>query len=476
MIDFGTGGFRGIIGDTFTKENIQLIAQALSNIIKEENSKTKVVIGYDYRFLSDVAAIWVAEVLAGNKINVLISKEATPTPAVMFMTKYMDNDYGAMITASHNPYLFNGIKLFQKSGMDADVNLTNRVEEEIRKVKKVNVLPVYDKNFNTFVRGIDILEGYLDNIRRFISPEIKGNGIKVLFDALHGTGAISLTKIAKSYELNNFITINESHDPLFGGRMPNPTLEAMLSNSKKVVEEGYDFAIGIDCDGDRLALLDENGKYVESNEILAALYYYLVKVKGLRGDCVKNCATSNLVDKIALKLGFKCHEVDVGFKNISSKIKEVDALIGGESSGGLTIRDYLFGKDSTFAAMLFIEMVIVMNKKVSEIIQEVRDFAEFHYTIIEETIEFQENLDIKRYLNEVMPNLLDEPLEVRKFGKNVKYILPNDEWFILRLSGTEPVLRVFVETSDSEKTHRYMDLIKEYIKDIDKEKYINEEI
>ena len=471
MIDFGTGGFRGVIGETFTKDTIQKITQALANIINKEGSNKPIVVGYDYRFLSDRAAIWVAEVLAGNGINVLLSKSATPTPAVMYMTKHLDNDYGAMITASHNPYQFNGIKVFQKQGMDADVVLTNKIEAEIVSLSEIKVIPSYEAEYKTYVKEIDILDDYLDNIKNFISPDIKGRKTKILFDAIHGTGAISLSKIAQDYELENFVTINGTHDTMFGGKMPNPTPDAMLKNKERVIEEGFDFAIGIDCDGDRLALLDENGNYVENNEILAALYYYLVKYKNEKGDCVKNCATSNLVDKVVLRFGYKCHEVDVGFKNISSKLKEVDALVGGESSGGLTIRNYIFGKDSTFAAMLFIEMVSVMNKKVSEIIKEVRDFAEFHHKIVEHTIHYQANLDIKRYLLDVEPNFTDKPIEVRKFGKNVKYIFPNDEWVIFRLSGTEPVLRIFVEMETSDKTYQYLETVYNYINNIDKEEY-----
>ena len=277
MIDFGTGGFRGVIGETFTKDTIQKITQALANIIKKEGSKTPFVVGYDYRFISDRAAIWVAEVMAGNKINVILSKEVTPTPAVMFMTKYMNNDYGEMITASHNPYQFNGIKIFQKQGMDADVNLTNKIEEEIKNLTEIIVLPEYEEEYANYVTKASFLDLYLDNIKSFISDEIKGNKIKILFDALYGTGAVSLTKLAKDYELTNFTTINGTHDAFFGGNMPNPTIEIMLSDRDKVINEGYDFAIGIDCDGDRLALLDENGNYVESDEIIAALYYYLVK-------------------------------------------------------------------------------------------------------------------------------------------------------------------------------------------------------
>lgn len=470
MIDFGTGGFRGVIGETFTKENIQTIAQSIANIIKRRNSTTPFVIGYDYRFMSQQAALWVAEVLAGNKIRVLLSKDATPTPAVMYMTKAMNNDFGAMITASHNPYYFNGIKVFQKEGMDADVTLTNEIEKEIQSLKSINKLTIYDKDFKKYVKTKSILKDYLTNIESFISPSIKGKETRILFDAIYGTGAVSLTKIAKKFKLKNFKTIHSKHDAFFGFMLPSPNKENMLKNKNLLLKDNFDCALGLDSDGDRLGMLDEFGNYVDSNEILASLYYYLVKYRGEKGDSVKNCATSNLLDKVSEKLGFKCHEVDVGFKNISSKIKEVDALIGGESSGGLTVRNYIYGKDSTFASMLFIEMMAIMQKSVSEIIKEVRDFANFHHCIVEDTFSYNENFNIKEYLYNNVPSFPNAPIEIRKFGKNVKYIFENDEWAILRLSGTEPVLRVFVEMETKEKTEKYLQIINQFILSMEKEK------
>ena len=287
MIDFGTGGFRGVIGETFTKENIQIITQGIANIIKKRNSTTPFVVGYDYRFMSMQAATWVAEVLAGNKIKVILAKEATPTPAVMYTTKAMDNDFGAMITASHNPYYFNGIKVFQKEGMDADVTLTNEIEQEIQSLKSINKLTVYDKNYKKYVKTKSILNGYLNNIKTFISPSIQGKDTKILFDAIYGTGAISLSKIAKSYDLKNFKTIHSKHDAFFGFMLPSPNNENMLKNKKLLLKAGFDCALGIDSDGDRLGMLDEFGNYVDSNEILASLYYYLVKYRGEKETVLK---------------------------------------------------------------------------------------------------------------------------------------------------------------------------------------------
>ena len=178
-IEFGTGGFRGVICDSFNKDNIRLISQALCNVIKRRKSKKPVVIGYDYRFMSDRAALWMSEVLAGNHIQVLLSNQASPTPAVMYLTKEMENDFGAMVTASHNPYDFNGIKLFQDQGMDADVNLTNEIENEIRKIRKIKVIRHYEEDYSLYVGKINFIDQYVSNIQSFISNKVKNSDIKV---------------------------------------------------------------------------------------------------------------------------------------------------------------------------------------------------------------------------------------------------------------------------------------------------------
>ena len=466
-IKFGTGGFRGVIGEDFNKENIQLVAQAIADLIKLEKSTCSIVIGYDYRFLSDKAAIWMAEVFAANDVQVLLSKEATPTPAVMFETKSLNNDFGVMITASHNPYYFNGIKVFQKEGMDADVELTNTIEEKISQVKEVKTKDIQNALKDGSVRVISFLKDYVVFIRGFISPNVNGSKIKVLFDNLHGVGTKSLSLLAKELNLNNFETIDKKQDAYFGNKLPNPTKENMELDRKYLKKKKYDCILGIDSDGDRLGVLDELGNYVDSNVILSCLYYYLVKYRHMSGDSVKNCATSNLLDKVSEKLGHKCYEVDVGFKNISSELKRVDALLGGESSGGLTIRGYLFGKDSTFAAALFLEMLVIMNKSVSEIVKEVRDFANFYHVDIESFISYRDEEKVINYLNNEEITFPDKVFKVERFGRNIKYLFANDAWILLRRSGTEPVLRIFVEMETKEKAEEYINILKKYVKDID---------
>lgn len=464
MIRFGTGGFRGVIGEDFDKANVQLIAQGLAEVSRAEKNDKPVAVGYDYRFISDRAAVWVSEVLAANGIRVLLFDGAMPTPAIMYAVKENELNYGVMITASHNPYYFNGVKLFLKGGVDADVNFTQRLEKVIDGISEVKTVPLESAKSSGLVQMYNDIDSYLGFIRKFISPGIVNNTAKILYDNLNGVGAVCLTKLAEKLNIKQFDVRNSGHDAFFGFSLPNPTREMMEPLSGIVRREGYDFAIATDSDGDRLGIIDEQGRYVDSNTILGALYYYLCRYRGEKGDVVKNCATSLLLDKLAAKLGYKCHEVDVGFKNISRKMAETDALIGGESSGGLTVRGYIKGKDSVFSSALFMEMVIMMKKPVSEIVREVYDFAEYSLDADEKTLSLSGFDGVEKYLTENAPALSEKVLEIKHFGRNYKYILKNG-WALLRMSGTEPAIRIFAETDSREQTDK---IIGEIIDDLKK--------
>lgn len=461
MIKFGTGGFRGVIGDDFTKENVQLVAQALCDIIRAENSDKPVAVGYDYRFGSGFFAAWIAETLAANGVKCLLYTEPLPTPAVMTAVRDEGLDYGIMITASHNPYYFNGVKLFVRGGMDADAAFTARLEKAAEKVKSVKTVGVEKARESGLVCDYSNKDEYLGNIASFLSEEVKGSSVRILYDNLCGVGASCIVPLFDKLGVKNVTVLNADHDAFFGFVNPNPTRENMAPLVGKVRGGGYDFAMATDSDSDRLGIIDELGNYVSSNEILACLYYYLVKYRGMRGDAVKNCATSVLVDMVAEKLGFVCHEVDVGFKNISAGIKKYDALIGGESSGGLTVRGYIFGKDSVFSSALFTEMVTVMKKPVSEIVKEVCEFAGYKYVCIEDEIRFNGEPDILDRIGSKSPRFDRKLLRAERVDNNIKYYFENDCWAIIRLSGTEPVFRVFAECeSETAAKHNIMQLAK----------------
>ena len=468
MIKFGTGGFRGIIGDTFTKENVQLIAQGLSEIIKNENDDKPVAIGYDYRFGSDYFAVWIAEVFAGNGIKSYLYYEPMPTPAIMMAVRDERLSYGVMITASHNPYNFNGVKMFLKGGVDADIEFTTKLEKVVNSIKVPKVTSIANARLKGLVEEYSNKERYLENVKGFLSEKVVSSDLKILYDNLYGVGSLCIEPLFKILGIKNYKILNTRHDALFNKIMPNPTEQSMSHLRKEMESGGYDFAMATDSDSDRLGILDEKGAYVSSNHILASLYYYLVKYRGMRGDVVKNCATSVLLDKLALKLGYNCHEVDVGFKNISAGIKQHDALIGGESSGGLTVKGYIFGKDSVFSSLLFTEMVTVIGKPVSQIIKEVEQFANYSFVFIEDEIRFEEDNGLTNYLTNNVPTFNRKLIRCEHFGNNFKYYFENDCWALIRLSGTEPVFRVFAEFENDSEAKSVIEILRSFINEFDK--------
>ncbi len=465
MIQFGTGGFRGVIADDFTKANVQLIAQGISDIYHNTECTRPILIGYDFRFCSKEASEWIAEVLCGNNIPVLLSNEPSPTPAIMQQSKIMDNELGIMITASHNPYYFNGVKLFQKEGMDAEKALTDELENKIANVEEVHTLSLDEAIQEGKLKYVGVLKPYLEYIQKFLFIDKDKKDTKILIDPIYGTGLLTLEPTLRKMGFENIKVIHNEHNPLFGGLLPNPIEKNMLSDKEIVLNEHYDICIGTDSDCDRLSILDEKGEFVDANEILASIYYYLIKYRKKKGDIIKNLATSNLIDAVATKCGYQCHEVDVGFKNISSGIKEYDALLGGESSGGLTMRGYIYGKDSTFASALFLEMVSTMKKPVSEIIKEVRDFADFNKVSYEDSIRFKDKEKIKEACRKELPSFTEKGAIAKEVTNNFKYYFPSGDWALIRFSGTEPLIRIFVE-SDKKKEDCIKDIeaIKDFIK------------
>lgn len=468
MIKFGTGGWRAIIGEDFTKANVQLLSQAISNMMKEQHCENRgFVIGYDRRFLSDKAARWMAEVLAGNGITVFFVEKVAPTPLVMYTVNRMATCYGAAITASHNPADYNGIKVFTEGGKDATEDVTLVIEGKIKLINNDNVIlkEFYQGIDEGTIRIIDPFNNYIDTILSMIDVEaIKKRSLKILLDPMFGVSKTSLSTILITARCE-VDTINDRHDTLFGGRLPSPTSHTLHRLQDMVIEKKYDLGIGTDGDADRLGIIDNNGKFIHPNEIMTLLYYYLVKYKGWKGGVVRNVATTHLLDKVAHSFGEKCYEVPVGFKHISSKMEEKDALIGGESSGGLTIRGHIKGKDGIFAATLLIELLSVTNKSLTELLDEVcQQFGNFYTNESDYRFNASNKLSLvkKLYEDKKIPQYEYE-IEKISYLDGLKIYFKNGGWVVARFSGTEPLLRIFSEMSSQEEADRVVNIMKTFL-------------
>lgn len=466
-ITFGTGGWRDIIGDGFTKENVMRVAKGILMLMKKENKIDKpIIIGYDRRFLSEDAAKWVAEVFAFNNIKVLFLKRSAPTPFIMHTVLHEKLHYGIEITASHNPSKYNGIKLIIEEGKDADVNTTNTLENFIEEIKEVEYLEfekALEKGIISYMENP--FNNYIDDILSQLNLDvIKKRGLRVLFDPMHGSGAYPLMVILFSARLT-VDTQNISKDAYFGGMMPAPTKKTLGVLSENVVNGNYDLGIALDGDGDRLGIIDSKGSYIDANQILCMLYYYLLKYKGWKGSVVRNLATTHMLDKIAKSFNEICYEVPIGFKYVSSKIEEIDAVLGGESSGGLTVRGHIHGKDSVYASALFIEMLSVINKSPSEFMSELENIYGKH-VLVEDNLTFE--ADYKNTINDILFIKKELPCFSKKISKvnyedGCKVYFEDDSFVICRFSGTEPLLRIFAESNSEEEAKIYIDEFKNFL-------------
>lgn len=461
MIKFGTGGWRAVIADEFTKENIRLVAAGLCTVMAQEGyEKTTVCVGYDRRFLSKESAHWAAEVLAGYGHTVYVVSRSAPTPLIMFTVKQMDLPYGMAITASHNPAIYNGIKVFTRGGRDADKTVTSKIEAEIAKICPADICSV---DYGEAIAAGLIQEGYpfndyIDSILAVLDENaIRKSGLRIALDPMYGVSQSSLRTILMTCRCDVDV-IHEQHDTLFGGRMPAPSEGALKVLSDYVIQNRCNLGLATDGDADRLGVIDENGRYLHPNTLLVLLYYYLLKYRGWSGPCVRNNSTTHLLDRVAKALGQECYEVPVGFKYISAKMAETNAIIGGESSGGMAVRGHIAGKDGIYAAALLVEMLAVTGKSVSEIYREITDqygslfYEEASFSMsVARKQELQEKLFVCCELPE-FPNVIERTN--REDG--CKIYFSDGSWIICRFSGTEPLLRMSAEGTTPQQAAEYI--------------------
>lgn len=465
MIKFGTGGWRAIIGDDFIKENIQRVATGVYRLMEENGKADKpVIIGYDRRFLSPEAAKWIAEVLCANGITVWMMKRSAPTPLVMYNAKAKGLHYSLEVTASHNPATYNGIKLFVEEGRDAPLEVTERLEELIKEGGEIRSMP-FDKAVEAGLVEYpkDLFNDFIDSIiSRLDMSVIRERAPRILFNPMHGSGTYPLMVILYTARCTVDL-INSNKDAHFGGSMPAPGKDNLDDLIERVTAEGYDLGIAVDGDGDRLGIIDANGNYIDANQILVMLYYYLHEYRGWKGPVVRNLATTHMLDKVAESFGEECHEVPIGFKWVSSMLDKVDAVLGGESSGGLTVRGHIYGKDSIYAAALFVEMICAMGKTPTEIWEELT--AKYgSLTMVEE------NLSLTDEQKASATDFLMVQRKLPSFGKKIlkmsyedgcKAYFADGSFIICRFSGTEPLLRIFAESADPDEARYLVEKAKE---------------
>ena len=469
-IQFGTGGWRGIIGDDFIKDNIRRVAYGVCLLAKKENKTDKpIFIGYDRRFLSESTMYWVSEVLNGMGIKTILMERSTPTPLIMFLVQEHCYHYGIEVTASHNPSAYNGLKLIVDEGRDAPVETTQALEELINGCdpNEIPTMPLDQarvKGLVTFVHSP--FNDFIDHILSKLNQKaIKDRGLRILFDPMHGSGTYPLLVILQTLRCTVDL-INDNKDAYFGGGTPAPTASRLKDLRNRVVEGKYDLGIAFDGDGDRLGVVDENGNYIDANQILCLLYSYLRGYKGWTGPVVRNLATTHMLDRIAESYGETCYEVPIGFKYISSGIDRYDAILGGESSGGLTVRGHIHGKDSIYAASLFIEMVCSMQTGPSQLMAKLEEHFG-HFELVEANLTFaparKAEINKQLMVERALPTFSNATVERVGYEDGCKVYFTDGSFVICRFSGTEPLLRIFAEASTAERAKEYIQAFRDLL-------------
>jgi len=469
LVTFGTGGWRAIIGEGFTMHNVRRLSQALANQITRQGQESRgVVIGYDRRFLSRQAAEASDEVFAGNNVSTVLLTEDAPTPLITYATSIRGSAYGLAFTASHNPPEWNGLKVFHGDGSLLLDHETRQIEIETNALTPNQVIKLeLDIGLEAgILEPGDFTNQYVDAVEALIDLDaIRKAGLKVMVDPMYGVGQLTLgTVLTEARCRVSFI--HERHNPLFGGRSPAPNPEALRLLASHMREGGYDIGLAMDGDADRIAIVDERGEYIPVNDILLLLYWYLHQVRGERGAVVRNLSTTHLLDRLAHNLGEECYEVPVGFKNIVSAMQEQQALLGGESSGGLTIRGHILGKDGIFAAALIVEMLARTGQKVSELRESVFGITGRLYALEESLPATPEmRVAVPRRLKEMPAGRIGQYPVLRVSQMDgTKLYLENDNWALVRFSGTEPVLRLAVEADTEQKAAELVEWLRQFVR------------
>jgi alpha-D-glucose phosphate-specific phosphoglucomutase len=464
-IKFGTDGWRAVMADEFTFSNVKLVTQAIAHFLQEHPLKENgVIIGYDNRFLSEHFAAEVAKVMAGNGIKALVVNRATPTPVTAFAITTYQACGAVMLTASHNPPEYNGIKFIPEYAGPALPAVTDRIEEELAQVIKtgaVRVMPLKEAGGQGLYEEFDPMPPYKKHLKKLIDLDaISRANLKIFVDPMYGAGINYLDEIfAKAgcpvTALHNF------RDPLFGGSLPEPSARVLGELRERVLEEKADLGLALDGDADRFGVIDTNGDYLVPNKVLSLLYYHLLTARGLKGPVARTVATTHLLDRMARSFGFQVDETPVGFKYIGESMMKRGSIMGGEESGGLSIQGHIPEKDGILACLLMAEIRAVHGQTLSEILHRIeKEFGGAATERLDLRVEPQEKERISGEIKSFAPETFSgRQVRERCTKDGLKLILEDGSWLLIRASGTEPLFRIYVETDSQKRIKEIQDQV-----------------
>jgi phosphomannomutase len=451
QIKFGTDGWRGVIAREFTFDNLSVVAQAtMDYLIREGLAGKGLIVGYDRRFLSRQFAERVVEVAVGNGLKVFMTNDFAPTPAVSWAVRHLDAGGGVMITASHNPPIYNGFKIKEAFGGSA-LPSTTKVVEEIVTANRANNRPVLEVRFadamaNGQVELFDAKTPYYGQLARYVDLDlIRRARIPIAADPMFGAGSGCFPEL-----LPGVREIHASENPSFGGQAPEPTEEHLAELSALVRSGAYRVGLALDGDADRIGAVDETGEFFSSHRIFTVILRHLYERKGLRGGVVKTVSTTRMIELLCGRYGLELYETPVGFKHICELMLDHDILMGGEESGGLGVKGHIPERDGILLGLLLLEAMAMTGKGLRELLNETMDeIGYFYYQRLDLPIDnHSKELLIARLKAGGITRIGSKDVARENFRDGFKFILTDGSWLLIRPSGTEPVLRLYSEAND----------------------------
>ncbi len=459
LIKFGTSGWRGIIARDFTFDNVRLAAQGIAQYLRVElanpqsplyGRKPLVILGYDTRFLGREFSLAAAEVLASNGLEPLLCNRDTPTPVIAHNIRARKAIGGLNMTASHNPAEYQGLKFSTSNGAPASPEVTKRIEANCASLL-ARQWAFKGAVIGTFqCKTFDPQPAYYKQLNKLVDfAAIKKARLKLAVELMYGTGRGYLGTLLEKSGAKITVFHNELN-PLFGGHHPEPDAHGMAEVSRFVRSGKAQLGLGLDGDADRFGIVDKDGSWLTPNQILALALYHLKKNRDWTGAVVRTVPTSHQVDAVAEMLGVKVHETPVGFKYIGALMEREPIIVGGEESGGLSVKGHVPEKDGILACLLMAELVATERKSLRQILKELaRQTGEFHTERINIPIQPASKDAIMAKLGAGLESI--GPFKVEKFitTDGYKFLLPNYEWVAFRASGTEPLFRCYIEAKSA---------------------------
>ena len=465
-IRFGTDGWRGVIADDFTFDNVGRCAQGLADYLTSLGIAHKgLVVGYDTRFLSREFAEKVASVSAANGVRVYLAEESAPTPVVSYNVLHLKAAGAAIITASHNPAVWNGFKFKPEYAGSATQEITDQLELAIAEAQGVKSVPLAQARERGTVVDFAPASPYLERVGEIIDlPAIRDAGLRVSVDAMFGAGAGYLPKLISGGK-TSVHEINGQQNPAFPGMVQPEPIANNLSTLIDIIKQGAcDVGLALDGDADRIGVVDEHGRFITTLEVFSLLAQYLLEQKGERGPLVKGVTSSIMLNKLAQRFGVDVHEMRVGFKYIGPRMSEVDALMGGEESGGFAFRGHIPERDGVLSGLYFLEYMAKTGLTPSQLVQHLFDQVGPHYY-------HRRDVHFNPDDRDRIEKLLRNPQFAELAGMQVRdadeidgrRFVFDEGWLICRFSGTEPLLRIYAEAGRPQTVDALLDAAAAYL-------------